>query len=71
MSVFSRRYQKFITGTDQVFLRNGVKFDGVLGDTLIDAKDKYSQFLNKSGEFKSWFNGKEEFVNSALRQLKA
>lgn len=38
----------------------------------MDAKGKYAQFVNeKTGEFYSWFSGKDGFVSQALRQISA
>lgn len=40
-------------------IQNGVKFDGIKGNTLIDTKAHYSQYIdNKTGEFYTWFKGK-------------
>lgn len=73
MSNFSRQYQKQITGKEgEVWLQNGVKYDGMKNGILLDAKGKYAQFVNKeTGEFKSWFSGKQELVNEAKRQINA
>lgn len=72
MSEISREYQKFITGTDKVWLENGVKFDGMSNGTLVDAKAKYGQFVNKNtGQFYYWFEGAEELVKQAQRQINA
>jgi len=57
------------------FLVNGVKFDGVLGRTLMEAKAGYGQFVGKSGAFQSWFansaTGGRALVAQAERQLTA
>ncbi len=51
---------------------NGVKFDGMREGILLDAKGKYSQFINKeTGEFYSWFEGKDSLVSEAKRQIAA
>jgi RHS repeat-associated protein len=71
MSDFSKAYQKYVTGSDRVFLRNGVKFDGLKGSTLVEAKGNYSNFVNKSGKFYDWFTGKEEILNQAKKQVTA
>lgn len=47
MSAAAREYQRFITGTDQVFLRNGVKFDGLINNVLVDAKAAYGSLIQK------------------------
>ena len=73
MSEFSRNYQKQVTGKEGVvWVQNGVKFDGMKDGTLLDAKGKYSQFIDKStGEFCEWFSGKETLVSEARRQISA
>lgn len=73
MSDFSRAYQKQVTGKEgMVWIQNGVKFDGMKNGILLDAKGKYSQFINKkTGEFYTWFNGKQSLINEAKRQIKA
>lgn len=73
MSKFSRDYQTQITGrTGEVFLQNGVKFDGMKNGILLDAKGKYAQFVSKAtGEFYDWFKGKDALVNEARRQIAA
>ena len=71
MSETSRRYQTQITGrTNQAWVVNGVKFDGMKNDRLIDAKGKYSSFVNKkTGEFYDWFSGSDSLVDQARRQI--
>ena len=73
MSALSREYQKQITGqTGKAFIQNGVKFDGIKGNTLIDTKAHYSQFIdNKTGEFYTWFKGKQELLFQAKRQIRS
>ena len=73
MSPNSRVYQEAITGASNMsYVQNGVKFDGMIDDVLIECKAGYSQFINKkTGEFFSWFNGKQGFIDQALRQLNA
>lgn len=73
MSEASRKYQTQITGrTNQVYVQNGTKFDGVIDGKLVDAKGHYSQFVDKkTGEFYDWFKGKDSLVDEANRQLKA
>ena len=52
-------------------LLNGVKFDGVVNNILVDAKSAgYANFV-KNGSFQSWFTGSKELVNQANRQLQA
>lgn len=73
MSPNSRVYQEAITGASNMsYVQNGVKFDGMIDDVLIECKAGYSQFINKkTGELFSWFNGKQGFIDQALRQLNA
>ena len=72
MSDASRAYQRQITGTDQVWLQNGVKFDGIKDGVLIEAKGSYSNFVNKNtGKFQDWFTGQESLISQANRQLRA
>ncbi|MBR1461184.1 hypothetical protein IJ596_06090 [bacterium] len=73
MSDFSRAYQEQITGrVNEVWIQNGVKFDGMDAGVLLDAKGKYSQFINKdTGEFFDWFKGKDYLLQEAQRQIVA
>ncbi len=73
MSNFSRKYQSQITGREgEVWLQNGVKFDGIKDGILLDAKGKYAQFVNKStGTFYSWFTGQKSLVTQARNQIAA
>ena len=72
MSKASRDYQAAITGhTGQAWVQNGVKFDGYSSGILIETKAKYSQFVDSSGTFRSWFKGADGFVDQARRQLAA
>ncbi|RKM58586.1 hypothetical protein D6856_12595 [Butyrivibrio sp. XB500-5] len=73
MSDFSRAYQTQITGEEgAAWVQNGVKFDGMKDGILLDAKGKYSQFINEStGEFYEWFSGKQSLINEAKRQIVA
>ena len=66
MSDASRNYQKFVTGAEDgmVYKVNGVKFDGFKDGVLMETKGNYSNFVNKgTGEFQSWFNGKESLIS--------
>lgn len=73
MSDASREYQKFITGAEEgmVYKVDGVKFDGFKDGVLVEAKGNYSNFVDKSGNFYEWFNGRESLLNQANRQLAA
>jgi hypothetical protein len=76
MSDRARSYQEFVTGrTDsKVFQVNGVNFDGVRDNTLLDAKGFYSQFVDSAtGRFQTWFaqRGGQELIKEAQRQIAA
>ncbi|OPX44391.1 transglutaminase-like superfamily protein [Ruminiclostridium hungatei] len=73
MSAYSREYQTQITGkTGEAWIQNGVKYDGMREGTLLDAKAKYNQFVDKNtGRFYDWFKGKDALVNEATRQIAA
>ena len=66
-------YQEYATGVKvgRAFDVNGVKFDGFKNGKLIEAKSSYDNFVNSSGQFYDWFNGKDALVNQARNQLKA
>jgi hypothetical protein len=71
-------YQEYVTGTKAgaAFEIGGVRFDGVRGHTLLDAKSSYDNFVNsKTGQFYSWFvdskTGGKSLVDQARRQLTA
>lgn len=72
MSARARAYQQQITGrTGQSYFVDGVKFDGVIDDVLIDAKGPgYSSFV-RNGQFRSWYRGADDLVDQAQRQLRA
>jgi hypothetical protein len=54
------------------YLLNGVYFDGISGNTLLEAKGHYAQFVQKSsGEYYEWFTGQKDLVAQAQRQLRA
>ncbi len=70
MSDYSRKYQELVTGrTGQAYFVDGVKFDGLKNGVLVEAKAKYSQFIDEDGLFKSWFTGLDEMIKQAKRQL--
>ncbi|HBH54713.1 MAG TPA: hypothetical protein DDY91_22755, partial [Planctomycetaceae bacterium] len=68
----ARAYQQQITGrSGQAYFVDGVKFDGVANGDLIDAKGPgYANFV-KNGWFRHWFNGADELVEQAQRQVRA
>jgi len=69
----AKTYQEFITGVKagKAFEVNGVRFDGIRGNVLVDAKSSYDNFVSKSGEFYDWFKGSESLLDQAKRQLRA
>lgn len=72
MSDASRAYQRQITGTDEVWLQNGVKYDGMSNGTLVEVKGSYANFVDKNtGTFKDWFTGQQGLIDQANRQLSA
>ncbi|MCL2882233.1 MAG: Tox-REase-5 domain-containing protein [Coriobacteriia bacterium] len=74
MSDLSRAYQTQITGVaGESWVENGVKFDGIVDGTLIDAKGDYSHFIDGNGGFKDWFTntGAQSLIDQANRQLAA
>lgn len=74
MSAQAAQYQSFITrrAANQSYFLNGVKFDGVVSNTLVDAKSAgYASFVNKNGIFYDWFKGAQGFVDQARRQIQA
>jgi hypothetical protein len=75
MSPRARAYQTQITGqTGQAHVVNGVKFDGVGPEGLIDAKGPgYSKFLNQDGTWKPWIRktAASDLVDQADRQTGA
>ena len=70
MSDSSAAYQEQITGasSSKSFVVGGVKFDGIDATGLLDAKGSYS-FAVCNGEFAPWFNGADELVSQAQRQI--
>jgi hypothetical protein len=49
---------------------NGVKFDGFVNGTLIEAKSYFKKFV-RDGRFRRWFRGTKSSVRQANRQLQA
>jgi hypothetical protein len=74
-SAAAKSYQEFVTGVKagNAFEVNGVRFDGSVGDVLLEAKSSYDNFVNKStGAFYDWFTkGKKSLINQAKNQLEA
>ena len=71
MSPRAAAYQSQVTGAKpgQVYYVKGVKFDGVSNGTLLEAKGPgYATFV-RGGKFEPWFNGAEQLVDQARRQL--
>ena len=74
MSKNSAAYQQYITGRSpqSSYLQDGVKFDGVRGNTLLDAKANFDGFIDKkTGLFYDWFKGHVAIVDQASRQIGA
>jgi hypothetical protein len=71
MSDSSRAYQAYVTGrTNQVWIENGVRFDGMINGKLIEVKGDYSRFYI-DGKIVTWFTGDEAIAIQAWRQLEA
>ena len=67
-------YQEHVTGVraGSTFEIEDVNFDGVKGDTLIETKSNYDQFVDKvTGEFQPWFKGAPDLLDQAKRQIVA
>jgi RHS repeat-associated protein len=73
MSDRAAAYQTQITGAPSgwAYNVNGVNFDGISGDTLLEAKGPgYANFVN-DGQFQPWFTGQQGLVNQAWNQIGA
>lgn len=75
MSARAAAYQHQVTGaaSGQVYRVGGVKFDGYdeVEGVLLDAKGPgFETFLGPDGAFHHWFNGEEEILGQAGRQLR-
>ena len=70
MSARAADYQTQISGrTGEAYVVDGVKFDGFDGATLLDAKGPgYGSFVDRSGEFYSWFRGQDSLLRQAASQ---
>jgi RHS repeat-associated protein len=67
-------FQEHVTGVvaGKAFKIENTKFDGVRGRNLIEAKSGYDRFIDKNGDFHSWFSkGVDGIISQAERQLKA
>jgi hypothetical protein len=74
MSARAAAYKSQISGKlpGQVYMVNGVKFDGYDGSSLLDAKGPgYANFVGANGEFKPWWNGTDSLLDQAERQTMA
>jgi len=74
MSTRAAEYQRSVTGggPGSVYRVDGVKFDGFTDGKLLDAKGPgYAKFVDKDGEFYSWWKGADSLANQALRQIEA
>jgi hypothetical protein len=73
MSPRAAAYQSRITGrpTTQAYAVGGVKFDGFDGGALLEAKGPgYATFV-RNGDFQPFFEGRQELLDQASRQLNA
>jgi hypothetical protein len=72
MSARARAYQTQVTGrTGEAYVVNGVRFDGVSGATLLDAKGPgYATFV-RNGQFQPWFQGRQSLLAQAESQVAA
>ena len=61
----------YVTGREgEVWVQNGVRFDGMRDGVLLEAKDHYSQFIDvNTGEFYDWFGGQSSLLDEASRQI--
>jgi RHS repeat-associated protein len=71
-------YQEYVTGVKAgtALEVNGVRFDGIRGNTLLEAKSSYDNFVNKkTGQFQDWYKnsktGGQSLLDQAQRQIKA
>ena len=73
MSDSAQAYQYQVTGqAGMAYVVNGVKFDGVNAEGLIEAKGPgYSNFLDQNGRWKRWFTGAEDMLMQASEQVAA
>ena len=73
MSGRAAEFQAKVTGAapGTVYRVGGVDFDGFAKGTLLEAKGPgYASFV-RGGQFRSWFQGAEDLVSQAARQLVA
>jgi len=66
-------YQEYVTGikAGRALRVNGVDFDGIRGNTLLEAKSSYNNFVDGNGKFYGWFRGQNALLNQVRRQLVA
>ncbi len=69
----AKSFQEAVTGVKagNAFELNGVRFDGIIDDVLIEAKSSYDNFVKADGVFHEWFTGGEALINQAFRQTEA
>ncbi len=72
MSERAAAYQAQITGQGgQAYVVNGVKFDGVNAQSLLEAKGPgYANFV-ENGQFRPWFEGRQALIDQANAQVAA
>jgi len=68
-----KEYQEYVTGikAGRALRVNGVDFDGIRGNTLLEAKSSYNNFVDGNGKFYGWFRGQNALLNQVRRQLVA
>ncbi|MDY7232120.1 restriction endonuclease fold toxin 5 domain-containing protein [Hyalangium rubrum] len=78
MSEQARRYQAQVTGAPEGYVYRvkvgdkSVKFDGFDGEVLLETKSTgYAQWLNKKLDFFGNFEGRDQMLEQARRQLRA
>jgi hypothetical protein len=70
MSPRARAYQTQITGRQEIYVVNGVKFDGFSNDILLEAKGPgYVKFV-KGDRFRDWFTKLPNILAQAQSQKK-
>jgi hypothetical protein len=74
MSVRAQAYQMSVANVciKMSYKIGNVKFDGADGMRLLEAKGPgYANFVNKYGEFYTWFRGNDALKNQMIRQADA
>lgn len=63
----------YVTGREgEVWVQNGVRFDGMRDGVLLEAKDHYSQFIDvNTGEFYDWLEAGHHYLMKQVVKLLA